>query len=109
MVLRQTEQNITLMVADMAVFKSGKFHCIIAQICHLFHWGRDEQQAGQNEHKSKRKTYEQKLDSEYVRVIHDYISKMKTDNLWQTVGGLCANTIPEYIPALSHTKCGLVV
>lgn len=78
------------MVTDMAVFKIGKFHYIIAQICHLFHWRRDEQQAGQTEHKSKRKTYEQKLDSEYVHVIHDYIYKMKTDNLWLTVGGLCA-------------------
>lgn len=78
------------MLTDMVVFKIGRVQSIIAQICDSFQWGRDEQQTGRNEHESKQKTHEQKGESEYVRAIHDHIYKMGTDNLWQTVGGLCA-------------------
>lgn len=65
----------------------------------------EAQNTGENEHTSKQETYEQKGESEYVHVNHDHIYQMEIDNLWQRVGGLCAKTIPEYIPALFHIKC----
>lgn len=82
------------MLTDMVVFMIGKFQNIITQFCHLFRWGRDEQQAEQNQHTRKQKTCEPRGASEYVHANHDHICKMEIDNLWQTVGGLCAKTIP---------------
>lgn len=91
------------MLTDMLVFTIGKFHNIITQFCHLFHKSRDEQQA-ETMNTRKQKTYEQRGASEYVHANHDHICKMEIDILWQAVGGLCAKTIPENIPALFHAK-----
>lgn len=91
------------------LFSSGKCQNFVTQFCHLLHWVRDEQHAEQNEHTGKQKTYEQGGASEYVHVNHDYICKIEIDKLWQTFGGLCAKTIPEYIPASFHTKCNPVI
>lgn len=44
-----------------------------------------------------------------MRANQAHIYKIEIDNLWQRIGGLCAKTIPEYIPVLFHTKCGPAV